>query len=132
MQNTKNSYGAITLLTLKVGYTTSIFTFLFAVFCYFILDIKGFLFQTLLLYSVLNFINILLFNKHRKLAITYNIMSILAFIVSYTLCFITGGINSPFTFFLVTIVFTGFLTNSFYGKLWLIIISLSIFILFVL
>jgi two-component sensor histidine kinase len=57
-------------------------------------------------------------------------MSVLAFSVTYIICLFSDGINSPFSCFLVLIIFSGYATNLFYGDLWLAIISLATISLF--
>jgi len=52
-------------------------------------------------------------------------MSILAFCVTYIICLYSGGVNSPFSTFLVLIIFSGYATTIFYGDLWLVIVSLA-------
>ncbi|NAS32675.1 sensor histidine kinase [Flavobacteriaceae bacterium R38] len=126
----KKQYGKITMLTLNVSYACSILAFLTSLYYCFYLDINGVIFKSLLAYSFFNLINTLLFYKHERLVITYNIMSLLAFIISYMLCLYGGGINSPFISFLVLIIFSGYMTNKFYGNLWMIIITISAFSLY--
>ena len=121
----KYNFGKRTKLTIKVSLTCSIMTFVCALLCYYFLEIKGIIFYALFVYSIVNFLNILIFLKHRKLEITYNIMSILAFCVTYIICLYSGGVNSPFSTFLVLIIFSGYATTIFYGDLWLVIVSLA-------
>jgi len=52
-------------------------------------------------------------------------MSILAFCVTYVICLYSGGVNSPFSTFLVLIIFSGYATTIFYGDLWLVIVSFA-------
>jgi len=121
----KNNFGKRTKLTIKVSLTCSIMTLICALFFYYFLEIKGVIFYTLFVYSLVNFLNILMFLKHRRLEITYNIMSILAFCVTYIICLYSGGVNSPFSTFLVLIIFSGYATTIYYGDLWLIIVSIA-------
>ena len=122
----KNSFGKRTLLTIKVSLTCSVMTLICSLLCFYVLNIKGIIFYTLIIYSVVNFLNIGLFFKHRNLEVTYNIMSILAFSVTYIICLFSGGVNSPFSSFLVLIIFSGYATKVIYGDLWLIIISIAV------
>ncbi len=126
----KEKYGNITMLTLKVSYASSVLAFVSSLYFYFYLGISGVIFNSLLGYSFLNFINTLFFYRHKRLVVTYNVMSILAFIISYLLCLYGGGINSPFVSFLVLIIFSGYMTSRFYGGLWMIIVSISTFSLY--
>ncbi len=120
------SFGKRTVLTIKVSLTCSIMTLICSLLCFYILDIKGVIFYSLIVYSVINFLNICVFFKHRNLELTYNIMSFLAFIVTYIICLFSGGVNSPFASFLVLIIFSGYATKVFYGDLWLVIILLAV------
>ena len=120
------------VLVLSVSYTSMIMAFLFAMLCVFYLNINGPIVYLLFGFSGLNLINTLLFFKHRNLTITYNIMSALAFVVVYGVCLYSGGINSMFSPFLVLLIFSGYTTNRFYGKLWLIIVSIAVVVLYIL
>lgn len=130
-KQTDNSLGKQTMLTLNVAYTCSIMSFLFSIFCYFYLGITGIIFKVLLVYSILNSLNILFFFKHKKLIITYNVMSILAFVATYLISLNSGGVNSPFASFLVLIIFSGYASSRFYGNLWLVVISLAAISLYI-
>lgn len=123
-------FGKRTMLTIKVSLTCSMLTLVCAILCFYVLNITGIIFYTLLIYSIVNFLNILLFYKHRNLEVTYNIMSLLAFSVIYITCLFSDGINSPFSSFLVLIIFSGYATSLFYGDLWLAIISVAVVSLF--
>lgn len=124
------NFGKKTMLMIKVSLTCSILTLVSALLCFYVLNLTGVIFYSLLVYSVLNFLNIVLFLKHRNLEVGYNIMSILAFVVTYIICLFSDGINSPFSSFLVLIIFSGYATNLFYGDLWLIVISIAVLSLF--
>lgn len=128
----KYNFGKRTKLTINVSLTCSIMTFVCSILCYFFLNIKGVIFYSLLIYSIVNFLNILVFLKHRKLEITYNIMSILAFCVTYIICLFSGGVNSPFSTFLVLIIFSGYATTIFYGDLWMVIVCIAALSLYLL
>lgn len=122
----KRNFGKRTILTIKVSLTCSIMTLICSLLCFYVLAIKGVIFYSLIIYSLVNFLNIGLFFKHRNLEATYNIMSLLAFVVTYIICLFSGGVNSPFSSFLVLIIFSGYATKVFYGDLWLVIISLAV------
>ncbi|MGB1270266.1 MAG: sensor histidine kinase, partial [Flavobacteriaceae bacterium] len=51
--------------------------------------------------------------------------------VSYITCLFSGGVDSPFSSFLVLIIFSGYATNMFYGDLWLVIIFFAVISLFI-
>ncbi|MGB0897226.1 MAG: sensor histidine kinase [Flavobacteriaceae bacterium] len=125
------NFGKKTMLMIKVSLTCSILTLICALLCFYVLKIDGVIFYALLLYSVVNFLNIVVFLKHRNLEVAYNIMSVLAFLVTYITCLFSDGINSPFSSFLVLLIFSGYATNRFYGDLWLVIISVAVLSLFV-
>lgn len=127
----KKKYGTTTKLVLNVQYACSLMTLVFALFCYFRLGIKGLLFQVLLIYSLVNSLNIVFFFKHDKLALFYNIASALSFITAYLVCLFSGGVNSLFTTFLVVLVFFGYITSKFYGHLWLVIVTAAMFSLYI-
>ena len=82
----KYNFGKKTVLTIKVALTCSIMTFLCALLCYYYLEIKGVIFYALLIYSLANLLNLAIFFKHKRLVVTYNIMSFLAFLVTYITC----------------------------------------------
>ena len=124
------SFGKRTILTIKVSLTCTIMTLICSLLCFYVLDIKGVIFYALLAYSIVNFLNILVFFRYRNLEVTYNIMSVLAFAVTYTICLFSGGVNSPFSSFLVLIIFSGYATKILYGDLWLVIISLAVVLLY--
>jgi two-component sensor histidine kinase len=127
----KRDFGKKTMLMIKVSLTCSVLTLISALLCYYVLHIEGVIFYALLIYAVSNFLNTVLFFKHEKLEFAYNIMSVLAFLVTYITCLFSDGINSPFSSFLVLIIFSGYATNMFYGDLWLIIISVAVISLFI-
>ncbi|PHS04621.1 MAG: histidine kinase [Kordia sp.] len=122
----KHNFGKKTVLTIKVALTCSIMTFLCALLCYYYLDIKGVIFYALLIYSLANLLNLAIFFKHKRLVVTYNVMSFLAFLVTYVTCLYSGGVDSPFSTFLVLIIFSGYATNVFYGNLWFVIITAAV------
>jgi len=120
-----------TSLTLMLTYSCSLLMFLFALFCFYIIDIRGIIFKALITFSLLNMFNFFLFFRHKNLVILYNIFSVLIFILSFLICLYSGGINSRFTMFIVLLIFAGYFSNSFYGKLWLIIAPFSVIILYI-
>lgn len=119
------------MLTIKVALTCSILSLCCAILCFYVLNITGVIFYALLVYSIVNFLNILLFYRCKNLEVTYNIMSLLAFLVIYIICLYSDGINSPFSSFLVLLIFSGYASSLFYGDLWLIIISIAVASLFI-
>ncbi len=121
----KRNYGRTTFLTLNMFYTLSISTFLFALFCYFKLDIKEVIFKTLLVYSIANTINIGLYYFHKNIIYSYIAGSILAYVTLVVITCYSGGINSPALPFMVLIVFFGYLIKKFYGNFWLVVVFIT-------
>lgn len=126
----KNKYGRTTTLALNVFYTLSLSTFLFSVFCYFQIGIRGVIFKTLLAYSILNMINILFFYLHKKILKSYVIASILAYIALLLVCSHSGGVNSPAISFLVLIIFFGYLIEKKDGHIWLAIVLVTVIVFY--
>ncbi len=106
-------------LTLKVCYFTSFFSLLFGSLCYFALDIKEVIPYVFITFGVLNLVNTLLFRYHKKLIITYNIVSIMTLTGATVITLYSGGINSPFIFVLALIVVAGYVSTKSYGSLYL-------------
>ena len=126
----KNKYGRTTTLSLNVFYTLSISTFLFSLFCYFQIGIRGVIFKSLLIYSILNTINILFFYLHQQILKAYLVASILGYITLLIICFYSGGINSPAISFLVLIIFFGYLIKRVYGNFWLLLIMFTVMVFY--
>ncbi len=106
-------------LVLKVNYFTSIFSLVFAVLCYFILDITKVIPFIFLSFGILNLVNTLLYKYHQNLTLTYNIVSIMTLTGAIIITLFSGGINSPFIFVLALIVVAGYVTTKSYGSLYL-------------
>jgi len=126
----KNKYGRTTRLTLNVQYTLSITSFLFSLFCYFQLEVQGVVFKSLLSFSVLNTINILLFYSHKSIIQTYIINAILGYVTLLFICFYSGGVNSPAISFLVLLIFFGYLMKKKYGDFWFFVVVSTVVILY--
>jgi len=127
----KNKYGRTTTLALNVFYTLSISTFLFSLFCYFQIGIKGVIFKALFAYSLLNTVNILFFYLHKKIISSYIIASVIAYIALLFICSYSGGVNSPAISFLVLLIFFGYLIKKIYGNLWLITVVLTVVLFYI-
>lgn len=127
----KNKFGRTTTLTLKVLYTLSISTFLFSIFCYFQLNITGVIFKSLLVYSVLNSINIAIFYLHFNIINTYIVASSFGYITLLFICYFSGGINSPAISFLVLLIFFGYLIKKIYGNIWLLLVLTTVLVFYV-
>jgi len=128
----KNKFGRTTTLSLKVFYTLSVSTFLFSLFCYFQIGIRGVIFKSLLAYSVLNTINILFFYLHKKILKSYVIASVLGYITLLFICSYSGGVNSPAISFFVLIIFFGYLIKKIHGNIWLITVIVTVMVFYIL
>lgn len=127
----KNKYGRTTTLALNVFYTLSISTFLFSLFCYFQIGIRGVIFKSLLAYSIFNSINILFFYLHKKILKSYVIASVLGYITLLFICSHSGGVNSPAISFFVLIIFFGYLIKKIYGNMWLVIVMVTVIVFYI-
>ncbi len=108
-----------TLLVIKVNYFSSVFSLIFCCVCLFLLDITQVIPYVFLIFGILNLINTILFNYHRSLTLTYNIVSIMTLTGASIITLYSGGINSPFIFVLALIVVAGYVTTKAYGTLYL-------------
>lgn len=106
-------------LVIKVNYFSSIFSLIFCCVCFFILDITKVIPYVFLIFGILNLINTILYNYHRSLTLTYNIVSIMTLTGAIIITLSSGGINSPFIFVLALIVVAGYVTTKAYGTLYL-------------
>jgi two-component sensor histidine kinase/branched-subunit amino acid transport protein len=79
---------------------------------------------------MLNLINILFFQKHKKITITYNITTILALIATVIITLYSGGINSPFIFILGLIVVSGYVSTKVNSEIYLYTILIIVYIIF--
>jgi len=106
-------------LVIKVNYFSSLFSLVFCFVCFFILDITKVIPYVFLVFGILNLINTILYNYHRSLTLTYNIVSIMTLTGASIITLFSGGINSPFIFVLALIVVAGYVTTKAYGTLYL-------------
>ncbi len=106
-------------LVLKVNYFTSIFSLLFGVLCFFVLDIKEVIPYVFFAFGILNLTNTFLYKSHKNLTLTYNIVSIMTLTGASIITLYSGGINSPFIFVLALIVVAGYVTTKSYGTIYL-------------
>ncbi|GMN09405.1 hypothetical protein MTsPCn9_01390 [Croceitalea sp. MTPC9] len=129
---TKDSYRLQdkTQLVLKVNYFACLFSLVFGLICYILLDVRGVVPYSFFAFAVLNLINTLLLKTHNSLTLTYNITSILAMVCSIIITLFSGGIRSPFIFVLAIVVFAGYVTTKVYGKIYLIINLLLVALIF--
>tara|TARA_R110000868_G_scaffold21614_14_gene89635 strand:- start:279 stop:1487 length:1209 start_codon:yes stop_codon:yes gene_type:complete len=106
-------------LTLRVNYISSILSIVFGIVCIYFLKITQIIPATFIVFGVINLANTLLFHKHKTLAVTYNITSIMALGASVIITLYSGGINSPFIFVLALVVFAGYISTKVYGRVYL-------------
>ncbi len=106
-------------LVIKVNYFSSVFSLVFCCICFFILDITKVIPYVFLTFGVLNLINTIVYNYHRSLTLTYNIVSIMTLTGASIITLYSGGINSPFIFVLALIVVAGYVSTKAYGTLYL-------------
>ena len=118
-------------LVLKVNYYSSVFSLIFAVLCFFFLDIKEVIPYIFLSFGILNLINTLAYKYHKRLTLTYNIVSMMTLAGASVITLYTGGINSPFIFVLALIVIAGYVTTKAYGTLYLYLNLLIITLIYV-
>ena len=119
-----------TKLFLRVSYATSIISILFGILCYFTLHITQIIPFALLGFGILNLINLLYFKVHKRVLPTFNFSSIIGLISSTIITVYSGGIQSTFIFMLPLIGFGGFINSSRYGKNYLNLIFVLIFLIF--
>ncbi|MCM5661644.1 sensor histidine kinase [Galbibacter mesophilus] len=109
-------------LILNTNYFSSIIMLCFAPICYFILDITEVIPQTFLVYGIANLVNTFMYYKHGKVMYIYLGTCFLALIGSAVVTLYSGGLNSPFAFVMLLIVFGGYVSTRAYGRFNLIII----------
>lgn len=117
-------------LTLRVSYFASVLALLFSIIAYFLLDITEVIPVVFLVFGIVNLANTILFNYHKKLSITYNVMSVIGLTAAIIITLFSGGINSSFIFVLAIVVFAGYATTRKYGRFYLYISVLIIGLIF--
>lgn len=117
-------------LTLKISFYTSVFAIVFGAICLLFLDIYEVIPHVLFIFGGLNLINTILYNSHKNLALTYNVISILGLTCATIITLYSGGINSAFIFVLAIVVFAGYATTRAYGKVYLYLAVLIIGLIF--
>ena len=122
----KNKYGRTTTLSLNVFYTLSVSAFLFSLFCYFQMGIRGVVYKTFIIYSLLNTINILFFYLHKNILRSYVVATLLGYIALLFICYYSGGINSPAIAFMVLLIFFGYLIKKSHGNIWLVVVMITV------
>ncbi len=126
----QSNYGRSTTLTLNILYVSSIITFMLSLLCFFQLDIKGVIFNMLLIYSLLNSLNIVFFYFHEKIVETYLVSSVIGYLTILIIATYSGGINSPALSFLVLFVFFGYLLRKSIGIIWFIVTVVTVIVLY--
>ncbi len=117
-------------LTLRVSYFASLFALLFGAACLVFLDITEVVPYVFIGFGLVNLLNTLLHRYHNNLVLTYNLISILGLASSIVITLYTGGISSPFIFVLAIVVFAGYISTRRYGKVYLYISILTIFLIY--
>ncbi|MEX0274942.1 MAG: sensor histidine kinase [Flavobacteriaceae bacterium] len=110
-------------LVLRVNYFTSIFSVLFGLVCYFLLDITAVIPHTLISFGLLNLGSVFLFKWTKNLSLIYVSVSILAFITTTLVTLYSGGITSPFVFVLALLVVMGYASTNRFGAISLVIVT---------
>lgn len=122
MQNTINKHSRLsdkTELLLKFNYTSSLLSIAFGVLCLYVLQVKNIIPHAFFTYSILNFLNIAAFKRHRSLIIMAVATSLLSLISTIIITLFSGGINSPFLFVFALIVLAGYVVTRLFGKIYL-------------
>ncbi len=117
-------------IILKVNYFSSISSLVMGVACLFLLDIYKVIPLVFIAHAIINCCNAILYKKHKKFELSYNINSISSLIGSFIIILFSGGINSPFIFILAIIVFAAYTTNKFYGKKYLYLVITAVVAIF--
>lgn len=117
-----------TALFFKVSLTTAVCCLLFALACWFLLDIQTVIPWVLLGFTLLNGANLFLYRFYKNLNVTYHISSALAVMGAVTIVLYSGGINSPFIFTLALVIFAGYVTAPRFGRFYL-LLSMVILVL---
>ncbi|WP_291865833.1 sensor histidine kinase [Maribacter sp.] len=117
-------------LILKVNYISSVLSILFALICFYALNIREIVPYALFIFGIANIINSSVFKKHKSVTLTHNISSILALICALTVTLYTGGIHSSFIFILALIVFAGYVYARQNSQIYLNIIFLLVILIF--
>ena len=119
-----------TYLLIRFNYISSLLSIIFGFVSYYGLHIKEVIPHIFFIYPIINIINIIAFKKHRSLtamALTTTFLSLLStlFISMYS-----GGIESPFIFVFALIVLAGYVSTSWFGKIYLTTIIIILTLIF--
>lgn len=117
-------------LVLKVNYVASAISISFGLVCFFLLDIKEVIPYVLVIFGLLNLVNILIFKQKNNLTLAYNISSFMALISAVLITLYSGGINSSFIFMLAIIVFAAYLNTQKNGQAYLKFIFVLVILIF--
>lgn len=119
-----------TNLFLRVNYTTCILALIFAVVCYFLLEIKHIIPHSLIGFGLIGLLNIQYYKLHKNIVPTFNFASVLGLIASLAITLYSGAIQSPFIFMISLVAFGGYINSRTYGRIYLYIIVILIFLIF--
>lgn len=95
---------------------------------YFLLNIKGYIPIVLWVFSILMLCNLVILKKTKKINVFFFLTTGSIFVCSYLVSIMSGGITSPFVFFMPIIVVSGYVISKAYGRLWLAIITMALII----
>ena len=119
-----------TKLFLRVNYTTCFLALAFGAVCYFLLEIKDLIPHFLVGFGLVGLLNILYFKVHKRIVPTFNFASVLGLVTSLAITLYSGAIQSPFIFMISLIAFGGYINSRVYGRIYLYIIIILIFLIF--
>ncbi|WP_394749793.1 sensor histidine kinase [Spongiimicrobium salis] len=121
-----------TQLLIRFNYVSSLLSFLLGLACYFGLHIKEVVPHVFFAYPIINLANVFAFKKHRNLTVMALVTSSLSFFSTLFISMYSGGIESPFIFVFALIVLAGYVSTSWFGKIYLFIIMSVLGLIFIL
>ncbi len=111
-----------TRLLVKLIYASSLLSLFLCLFCFYFLDIRGYIPYIFFGFSTLNVLNLLAFKKHGRLVLASVVSAALSLIGTTVVTLFSGGIQSPFIFILAIIVLGGYISARIFGEIYLILI----------
>lgn len=121
-----------TRLLIKFIYISSLLSLVFALLCFYPMNIKGFIPYVFIGFSVLNLINLVYFTFSQNLAFSAVAAAVLSLIGASAVTLLSGGINSPFIFVLAVIVLGGYISAKLFGKIYLISVVMVVVLIYLL
>ena len=104
-------------LVYKVNYISSILCLVLFFICLLFLKIETVIPYVFLTFGVLNLLNTVFFDSHKKLTNTYTVTTVLALVATFIITIYSGGILSPFIYVFGLIVFAGYAATRVYGNI---------------